>query len=479
MSNNIYVPVRLAERGVKIAVPIKNPKNWQQDIQNDPYVPATYSALRNLIGQHFRPGWLTDAEVALEPLEEKGSIIDEHCGENLFARIYAGLANPQLSTAERDSIDAVLAAATPASWEIRETLHFTIRWTESDPNPAHNFDPALIDEAADLLELAWDSFNSTFGRPPFSSLGTARIQVDFQDLPDDLEGQAEPPEGPIVFDAPRWQASPALRAPLSAHELFHKLQYAFEFRRTWALGATNVEWFSEGTARWAEVFVHQRLTASKWLLDWMLDPNLGFFGMSSYALPFWIFFDAKLHSADSSPLFSLLSSCQAEKDARRGLDAALLGLGQDLRDFFARFAAEIRLGGWRRTPTGQVLFPQILGPEGHPLEPQPTQQVVTLNKVGVFPPVTTVVGDFASCYHLLTYMPAVNGKLLRLQALSAVERTYQVISLLSGSKVAGNSTVSGDFAHQQTIQLSTADALLLVISGRGARADVEISAQVS
>jgi hypothetical protein len=482
MAGEVYVPKRLEERGVRIAVPIEDPDVWQRRVENDPGLPASYGELRDLVERHFSKKGQVASPADAVPAAGEQPLTDLTCGESLYARIYGGLANPGLAAAERDSIEAVLAEATPTDWNVRDDFpHFILRWTETDPDPANNLDaahaPALIAEAGALLEQAWNRFNMAFGIAPFAPPATGKIQVDFQDLPDDLEGQAEPPKGPIVFDAQRWQASQALRAPLAAHELFHKLQYAFDFRVTWAQTASDVEWFSEGTARWAEVFVHQRLTAVKWLMDWLAKPNRDFFGAGSFTLPFWIFLNVRRHP---NGLVDLLTSCQAQKDAVRGLEQVVSNVAGDLSELFALFAAEVKVGDWRRLSSGQTLYPQILGPDGLPHEPTVGTTSVSLGAGQSFEsPAPIKLGELASCYHAFAFAPEADGQPLRLEVLSAETLTHQVIFLRAGLKVGASSTVSGNFVHAQAIQLAAADTLLLVTSTRGVPAQVEVSAQVS
>ena len=480
MANEVYVLKRLAERGVKIAIPILEPEAWEESLRVDPALPATYPELSGLAGkliQSNRNG-ISAPEAASS---QQPTTLEESCGESLYAKLYQGLGNPHLDKVERDSIDAAFAEATPVNWQTRSSPHFLLRWTDSDPDPAHHLtDPTLIDEAVTLLETAWQVFTMAFGREPFGSAGGQQIQVDFLDL-GSLEGQAFPPEGPIQLNAAIWQARPELRAPLAAHELFHKLQYAFGFRREWAQSATDVGWLSEGTARWSEVFVHQRLTASKWLVDWLHSPSIDFFATDSFAVPFWIFFDAQ-RRMEGGPiaLLDLLTACQAEQDARLGLERALFEASRDLPEAFAAYNAAAWLKEIRRMPNGHILYPVIVGPDGQPIDPLPAAMTVQLDAGGIFESAVVPLGAFGCCYHLFTFAPSAAGRSLRLEARSdGAPMTFQVLSLLGGQRIAGSLTVSAGFVHQQTIQLDTADAVVLVISGRGVPVGVEVGAQVT
>lgn len=481
MAGEIYVPQRLRERGVRISIPIEDPDLWQNRVQSDRALPANYAELSALVGRHFPA---TDYPAGDLPPNTGSPLVDTTCGTSLYRRIYSGLSNPELAAEERDSIVAALTEATPTDWNVNDDFpHFTLRWTETDPIPANNLNPAnapaLIAEAGTLLEQAWQALSSTFGRAPYRPSGANKIQIDFQDLPDDLQGQADPPDGPIMFDAERWQASPPLRAPLAAHELFHKLQHAFGYRVTWP--QSNIAWFSEGTARWAEVFVYQRLTAATWLTGWLADPTLDLLAISSFALPFWLFFDARLRSANHNALLDLLNWCEAEQEVRQGLDKTLELSNQTLSEFFMLFAAESFLGESRRMPDGQVLYPQILGLDGQPIESRPKTKTVTLKSGEIFPdaaPELIPLEAFGSCYYAFKFTPGADGRPFRLEVQAAETLTYQVISERAGSKVAQFSKVTDNFVHEAPIQLAMVDTLVLVVSGRGAPVQVGISAQV-
>lgn len=477
MSGEIYRLPRLAERGVEIAIPILEPEVWDETLRADRGLPASYPELHGLVETLFFKG--NDRAGIDETRSPQEVAPFETCGESLFARVYKGLGNPRLSQGQRDAIDSFLAEATPSDWHTRSTPHFLLRWTDSDAHADHNLtDPNLIDEAAELLERAWQILTPAFGREPFGSQGGGQIQVDFLDLPGVEEGQAYPPGGPIQLDARIWQDFPAKRAPLAAHELFHKLQYSFGFRIDWAQTATNVDWFSEGTARWAEVFVHQRLTAAKWLTSWMGRPRADLFNTGSFALPFWIFFDARLRSASAAPLLDLLTACSGQQDARLGLDQALGGVHEDLPSFFARFGAESFLGETRRLPDGQLLYPVILGLDGQPVDPRPAATTARLDAGGSFQSAAVSIGGFGACYHALSFAPGAEGRPLRLEAQAGVDVSYTLISLSGGRKVGEMSTVSDAFVHAQTIRLATADTLVLIASGRGTPAGVEVGARV-
>ncbi len=87
--------------------------------------------------------------------------------------------------------------------------------------------------------------------------GRDKIEVVFRDI--DCYGVADPPDGPIQFNSHAWVNNSGIRKPTSAHELFHKMQYAYGYKTRWK-PQKPYQWFTEGTAAWSEVFVWGRVS---------------------------------------------------------------------------------------------------------------------------------------------------------------------------------------------------------------------------
>jgi hypothetical protein len=470
MVGEVYVPRRLRERGVRIAVPIEDPEVWQRRVENDPGLPASYGELRDLVERYSARA--PEDRAGTAPLSPPAAI---RCGESLSARIQAGLGNPWLDAVERDTIDAMLADGIPINWISRSFDPFLIHWTETDPNPANNFDPGLVEEAGTLLQLAWNRLSAAFGANGI----VTPIEVQFLQL--GVQGRATSPNGPIAFDTQTWLTQASVRAPLAAHELFHIFQYSFGFRQTWPQSLGDPNWFGEGTARWAEVFVHQRLTAADWLTVWMSIPGEDLLFMGDYVLPFWIFLDAHFRPGHF-PLFDLLTSCRNARDLLPGLDDALTSLqhGLTLPGFFSLYAAESFLGRLRRQSNGATLYPSILDPDGRPIDPRPATTSVRLQPGNPHQSPAILLGGFGSTYQAFSFPPAADGLRLVLHAQADQELSFQTISLLRGTRVAATpGIVAAVFDQDEVIHLAAADTLVLIASGRGAASNLDVSAELA
>jgi len=110
-----------------------------------------------------------------------------------------------------------------------ETEHFIFRWTNASSHAADNIsDPEIARETAGYLEAAWDKLTGLFGWTPYVPPGGSKIGVIFHDL--ECYAYADPPEGHIELNSSVWMRMPSIRQSTSAHELFHKLQYACGYK---------------------------------------------------------------------------------------------------------------------------------------------------------------------------------------------------------------------------------------------------------
>ncbi|MGA2402775.1 MAG: hypothetical protein ABSG91_13900, partial [Syntrophobacteraceae bacterium] len=169
-----------------------------------------------------------------------------------------------------------------------ETDHFVLKWTNRSRHSRDNIsDPQLIKQTAGYLETAWGKYTALFGRNPYMAPGRDKIEVVFHDF--DCYGLADPPNGPIQFNAHCWVNNSGIRQPTSAHELFHKVQYAYGYKTRWNPQEPYL-WFTEGTAAWSEVFVWGRVSRTCKVDTIFRDTKLGLYEAEDMAMPFWIYF---------------------------------------------------------------------------------------------------------------------------------------------------------------------------------------------
>lgn len=483
----IYRLPRLAAKRAPVAVPIVDAATWQRAIKADPLLPRSAAQIRGLwrqLTEHRRTGLRFSV-----PAVARGLLARRHeeCAEAPFARLFTALGNPHLRARDRDDIDAMIDADLPAFDQVLETDHFVLRWTNSAAHAADNIaDPAIVAETAEYLEAAWQRYVTVFGRAPYPPAGATKIDVNFWDIAG--FGVASPPDGPISFNAAAWVAQPGIRRPTSAHELFHKLQYAYGYRTTWNPVAPY-KWFSEGSASWAEVFMWQRVSGAYKLTDLFTNPDLNLFDASYSALPFWLFFDTRQRdTADDIPLVGYLERYEASGDEEAALAQAIdddwpanAVYGQ-LDHFFALFARERRTGAWRQTPVGAQPYATILGPDGAALAPALTMTTVPLASGDSYS-VGGSVSGLGSDYLRFTFAGDTGGRTLTITVTTPAATGYSYYHLWERAGAVRTMTfpfaATGSFTSTKTIDLASEDALVFVVSGRGTGGGYTLSATMS
>ncbi len=248
-----------------------------------------------------------------------------------------------------------------------ETQHFIFKWTAKSSHAADNLsDPEVVRQTADYMEAAWDKLTGLFGRTPYLPPGSSKVVVIFHDL--DCYAYADPPEGPIELNSLVWMRMPSIRQSTSAHELFHKLQYAYGYKTRWPAGKPSL-WFTEGTAAWAEVFVWGRVTRSCKIEGMFYDPSMDLFDAEDMALPFWIYFVSGNGGFPEDRL--MVKFFEKYEDEKGNVNAALFDVIREsygsADSFFHRFAHERKNYFWPEPALQPCNYTCILGPDGKDL----------------------------------------------------------------------------------------------------------------
>ncbi len=502
---------RLEKKNLNVFLNILNEAEWKEITQRDRKVPRSFAQTRKLIRDTFgtegkrpiktirpeiyRPAMSRRSYKNSTPLlsVRRGLITRkfEECHEELYSRIFLGLSNPYLTTKQLGILEADIDDATPEFENSHETEHFILRWTNnSDHAPDNISDSTIIEETGEYLETAWGVYESTFGRTPYLPEGASKVEIIFQDIA--AIGIASPANGPIQFDSATWVSSPGVRQPTSAHELFHKLQYAFGYR-TKHTPSGNYKWFSEGTASWAEVFVWQRVSGAYKILDLFSNPDLDLYSASYRALPYWIFFESRQKDSSSdNAIVDLLnkyesldsSSIYPERTAYAEVidedwpENNVYGQADHL---FALFSRDRRLGHWKIGPSG-ILYPTILGPDDNEVEPTLTVTEVNLGSGDTYDNAGTV-GGFASDYYRLVFEPETDGQTLDISVdgASSGDFSFYLIWEKNGNwkRAAFPFFLEEDYGSSYTLDIPEANSLILIISGRGIGGSYSLAASVS
>lgn len=479
---------RLEKKGMKIQHPVLEREEWRNITRADSMIPRSYAQVRQLAKIIYD----RKARKAIFPYLRKRPRIGvlfswwEECAESVYSQFNMGLQNPFLTARQRQTIESDIDADMPAFEQTKDTTHFTLHWTDSSAEAADNIDDeTIIDDTGDYLETAWDKYNSIFGRAPYVPTGSTKIDVYFYDI--NAIG-ATSLDGGIDLDSTWWKDTPGIRQPTSAHELFHRLQYEFGYRRLHTPSG-NYKWFSEGTASWAEVFVWNRVSKDYKMNTIFDTPDSNLLTASYSALPFWIFFDTRQRDdPDDIPLVRMLQEYEIDGDIVRSANDTIVddwppnNVYNQLDSLFALFARERRMGAWEQTPTGGHPYRDILDSDGNVITP--TVQVLDVNlSLGDTYVVTTAVNPLASDYFHFILDPNTAGKTLAISVdgSSLGDFSFYTIWEKDGSfkRAMFPMVGSDDHAFSESIDLDFANALVMIVSGRMKGGSYDLNANVS
>jgi hypothetical protein len=274
--------------------------------------------------------------------------------------VCAGFAPAHVVFAQNHTIDDPM----PFFENSLETDHFVLKWTNKSRHASDNIsDPQIIKDTAGYLETAWEKYTTLFGRKPYTAPGRDKIDVVFRDI--DCYGVADPPSGPIQFNAFAWVQNSGIRQPTSAHELFHRMQYAYGYKTKWHPREPYM-WFTEGTAAWSEVFVWGRVSRTCKVDTIFRDCKLGLYDAEDMAMPFWIYFVQGNHEHPNHQLMvKLFEKFEQLGDEKQALREVLTEAYGSADGFLKSFAKDRRNGFW--SDTCDMPYRCILGPDGKDL----------------------------------------------------------------------------------------------------------------
>lgn len=500
--NKIRLPA-LAKKNFHVSVEVMDMQTWRELTERDPTIPRSFVAMKRLgarlfskrsrRAEHERRYTMPSSQLKplranrkLAPMRVKrrGILLPffEECGESAYAQFWTGLRNPFLTKGQRASLEADIDADTPAFEKSHETGHFILRWTNESDHAGDNIaDDAMITETGNHLEAAWDRYFESFGRAPYVPTGETKIEVLFHDIAG--YGVASPPDGPIQFDSFHWVDKPGIRQPTSAHELFHKLQYAYGYRTTHA-PTGDYKWFSEGSASWAEVFCWNRVSGSYKIEDLFAEPDVALYTASYRALPLWLFFEQRHITADDNPIRTFFELYELGGDERAAFSNAVASLWPtnnvhgDFANFFALFSRERLIGAWLRAP-----YTNLLGPDDQNIADQDVAITETGLASGDVYNTAGAVSAFGADYFRFVFEDGTNGQELAVSVdgQEAGDFFYYIIYEKDGHFTLAQFPffVEGDYGFSRTINLNEADSAVIIIGGRDTGGSYELTAAIS
>jgi hypothetical protein len=167
--------------------------------------------------------------------------------------LFAALQNPLIYHSTRYAVDEIINAAAPPLPKTYTSGHFKFFYTDNDANPDNNVTLAQVQSAAANLNSYWNSYATNFKEPKHYLAGaTKMVNVKVYDLGPGLYGETASGWNYISLNSKLTVSDACKRKTTSAHELFHRVQYAYGY----ISGTANMKWLVEGTAAWSQKYTN-------------------------------------------------------------------------------------------------------------------------------------------------------------------------------------------------------------------------------
>jgi hypothetical protein len=258
---------------------------FQAQAEANPEIPLTDEAILALALKLYPP-------LGQKPLRDKGR--RETCGEHELGLLYASLQNPAISDLTRSEVDSIIAAALPPLPQTYEYGDFKFFYTSDNPDPDHNVSDLDIHMTATALASMYEKYTRDFREPKHATLsgGRKRIGVKVYYMGEDLLGSTFSRGNTIDLNSKLTVRDPCYRMTVSAHELFHRVQYSYDY----VSGTPGVGWFVEGCATWAQKYANFQLyhvplkDYVESMADGLYNPRTPLLTMRTYdAAHFWVY----------------------------------------------------------------------------------------------------------------------------------------------------------------------------------------------
>jgi hypothetical protein len=220
--------------------------------------------------------------------QPEAAVTLQECREYEVGVLFAALQNPAVSDLTRRQVDSIIQETVPPLPKTYTSGHFTFYYTDSDTDPDHNVTLDQIEATATRLNSYWDTYVANFKTPKnYLSGGTEMVDVYVYYLGPTLLGETNSSWDSISLNS-KWTVKDACnRRTTSAHELFHRVQYAYGY----ISGTAKMKWIVEGTASWSQKYTNQSIRDYMgWMNRGLNAPNINLINSRSYnACHFWVY----------------------------------------------------------------------------------------------------------------------------------------------------------------------------------------------
>jgi hypothetical protein len=236
-----------------------NGNNLDEILKANPNAPTNDQYAKDLASRLFVPvAQRVEADLELEFFEGAFTMAAreaddiEWCGESTVGLVEAVLASNLISTTAKDEIETMMADSMPSLEKEKTVGHFHFRWTETSPDSRDNTNETNIDATAVFLNECWDLYTTNFRQPKAALIGGQRIiDIEVYYNPG-LHGSTSSQSNRIYLNSHTVVNDACRRRTTSAHELFHRVEYAYGY----VTGTAGQRWWVEAMASWSQDFTY-------------------------------------------------------------------------------------------------------------------------------------------------------------------------------------------------------------------------------
>lgn len=182
-----------------------------------------------------------------EAADEEGV---DWCGEATRGLLDAVMASSLLSASAREQIAAMQTDAEPTLERNKVIGHFHFYWTQASSNAQDNTTEANIDATGAVLNDCWNRYVVDFRQPKAALVdGVRRINVRvYYDA--GLHGSTSSRTNAIFLNSATVVNDSCRRQTVSAHELFHRVEYSYGY----VTGTAGQRWWVEALGSWSQEY---------------------------------------------------------------------------------------------------------------------------------------------------------------------------------------------------------------------------------
>ena len=281
-----------------------NRLNIEQILKDNPNAPTNDEYALNLARKLFPP-LEQRVEEALNLNFIEGTVTlaaderenVEFCGESTRGLLEAALNSTLISPQAKEEINAIMADSMPSLEKEKTICHFHFKWTEVSSDARDNVTEADIDATAVFLNECWDRYTADFRQPKAALIGGQRI-IDVEVYYDsEANGSTSSFSNTIFLNSSTVVTDECRRQTISAHELFHRVQYTYGY----VTGTGGQKWWVEATASWSQDYSYDDINDYVTRIDWGLDtPEQSLLNRSYHACHYWKYLGEQIKKRSSA-----------------------------------------------------------------------------------------------------------------------------------------------------------------------------------